>query len=100
MSAGLIKKHKIKSCCGSEASIFETERPIRKYQVDIFRTSGFNVPPNFLKHGIFYVTNGKLVATGPYGSNRINVKCSGNECGKLLFEFENLLKKAIQMKNE
>ena len=94
----MIKRHKVKSCCGHETLIFEPEKPIRKFQIDVFKKAGYNVPPNFFKHGIFYVTNNRLVATGPYGSTRINVKCYGNDCAKLLHDFEKLLLEATSIK--
>lgn len=94
----VVKRHKIKSCCGHEAHIFEPEKPIRKFQIDVFKRAGYNVPPNFFKHGLLYITNGRLVASGPYGSNRVNVKCYGNDCGKLLYDFEQLLIEATSMK--
>ena len=94
----VVKRHKVKSCCGHEALIFEPDKPIRKFQVYVFKEAGYNVPPNFYKHGIFYVTNGKFVATGPFGSNKINVKCYGENCAQSLFDFEQLLIKATNIK--
>ena len=93
-----VRRHKVKSCCGREAHIFESERPIRKFQIDVFRKAGFNVPPNYYQHGFFYVTNGKLIAQASFGSNKINVKCYGNDCGKRLYEFEQLLIEATNVK--
>lgn len=93
-----VKRRRIKSCCGGETLVFEMEKPIRKFQIEPFRKAGFTVPPNFYQHNLFYVTNGRLVARASFGSNKINVSCHGTDCPKRLYEFEQLLLEAIEIK--
>lgn len=71
-----IKKHVIKSCCGSQSIILETDKPLRKYQIDIFKNSGYLVPDNYLKLGIFYGTKNGIVATAAFGSTKVQIRAN------------------------
>lgn len=94
----MITRHTTKSCCGSKSLIFETDKPVRKSQVQLFKDKGYFVPDNFLNVGIFYAKKGLLVATGSFGGNRLDVKCSGEQVSALLDEFQADLEEAIQIK--
>ena len=77
----------------------ETGKPIRKYQLQIFTDAGYVAPTSFNNVGIFYVSKEGLIATGPFGSNRINVYCRVTQaklsCEEQIDAFEALLEKAI-----
>lgn len=89
-----IKTHIVKACCGSSTTILETDKPLRKYQVDVFKEAGYVIPDNFFNSGVFYAQKNGLVATCSFGSNKINLRLSGN--GKdLVDEFCKLLEAAI-----
>lgn len=90
-----IKRHIVRSCCGSKAFIFEANKPIRKNQIYIFERHNYTLPSNFKVAGVFYARRGNLVATSAYGSNRINVRCSGKGCIEQLDFFEKTLDKAV-----
>lgn len=91
----MITRHTIQSCCGGSNLVFETDKPIRKYQVKTFRDAGYLVPDNWYQAGIFYVQNKKLIATASYGANKINVRCNGQDCPDSLNSFSALLEQAI-----
>lgn len=91
----MIKRRVIKTCCNSQSYIFETPKNIKKPHIKIFTDAGYIAPPNFVTAGIFYIRGNGLVATCAFGSKKINVKCSGHNCGKILNNFEQLLEKAI-----
>jgi hypothetical protein len=92
-----LKRHVVKSCCGSSNIIIETEKPIRKPQSKVFREAGYFLPENFFQAGIFYVQLKQLIATASYGTNKINIRCSGADCESQLAEFESLLERAISL---
>lgn len=87
----MIKKYKVKSCCGSESLIIETPYFIKKEHISIFEENKYMIPSHFLKAGIFYVQKDGLISTSSFGSNKLNVRCGGQNCEKLLIEFEDLL---------
>ena len=91
----MIKRHAIKSCCGRKTFIFETDKPMRKAQLQVFLDKGYSAPDSYRQMGIFYVTKDKLIATGPYGSNRISIYCHGDGCESKLNSFETLLDQAV-----
>ncbi len=94
----MITRHSTKSCCGKNALIFETDKPVRKSQVSFFKDKGYFVPDNFLNAGIFYVKKGLLIATGSFGSTRLDVKSSGENSSILVDEFAADLEEAINQK--
>jgi len=84
----VITKQIVKSCCGSKSLIFTTEKPVKKIFLDRFQQEGYLA--HFSKVGLFYVQRRGLIATGSYGSTRIQVRCSpANEI--LIGEFEKLI---------
>ena len=86
-----VSKHSVKSCCRSKSYIFEIDKAINKSHLDLFKAAGYVAPPNFAAAGVFYVRGHGLVATTSFGSRKINVKCSGNECPQVLSSFEQIL---------
>lgn len=89
----IVKKHKVKSCCGHITFVFETDKPIKKPHLKTFREKGYIAPENFSNSGVFYVSSGGLVATTSFGATKINVKCHGAHCTQKLNEFEDILTK-------
>lgn len=97
ISDGMIIRHLVKSCCGSNGLIFETDKPIRKSQIKIFKEAGYLVPDNFLAAGLFYVQKDFLIATASFGSNKISVRCNGEKCSDYLDAFALCLEQAINV---
>lgn len=94
----MITRHIVKSCCGSSGLVFETDKPIRKSQIHLFKEAGYLVPENFLNAGLFYVQKEFLIATASFGSTKISVRCNGEKCSQLLDEFGICLERAINVK--
>lgn len=91
----MIRRINTKSCCGSKALFFETDKPIKKSQIQVFKNANYSLPDYFYKAGIFYVQLGTLVANSSYGATRISVRCGGPTCDEQLKAFESLLETAI-----
>jgi hypothetical protein len=83
----MIKRHVVKSCCGSKAFIFETESAVNKGHLAAFTSAGYSVPEHYTRSGVFYVQFKGLIATGAFGSTKLQVKCSSANCGQLLDAF-------------
>ena len=84
-----MKKHTLKSCCGSRSHIWLLEgSPIRKSHVEAFTAAGYVVPPNFTQSGVFYATRGGVIVTGAFGTQRLSVRCSGPDCESKLAQLE------------
>lgn len=94
----MITRHAVKSCCGASSLIFETDKPIRKSQVQVFKDSGYLVPESYLNLGIFYVQKQTLIATASFGANKITVRCKGKGCAEQLDELALLMEQAINTK--
>ncbi len=90
-----VRRHMIKSCCGRKNFYFETDKPIRKFQLPILEAEGYMSPKNFVVAGIFYVRGNDIVATAAYGTTRISVHCHGRNCEQRLDAFERILEKAV-----
>lgn len=94
----ILVKQEIKSCCGSGKSLLlETDKPIKKYQIKVFRDKNYFIPENFYQSGLFYVQKGRLIATTTFGSTRFNIKNNGPNADVELTEFESLLEQAINL---
>jgi hypothetical protein len=91
----MIKRHHVKSCCGSKGYIFETDKPIKKCHLGAFKAAGYLSPPHYNKVGVFYAEHKGLVATASFGSTRIQVRCSSGRCRQLLDSFANLLEQTV-----
>ena len=91
----VIKRRVIKSCCGRQNFFFETEKPIRKFQLPILERAGYSAPKNFYVAGIFYVRGHDVVATSAYGTTRISVHCHGKNCEEQLDAFEKIIEEAV-----
>lgn len=89
-----VKTHVVKSCCGSSNTVLELDKPLRKYQVDVFKEAGYVLPDNFFNSGVFYAQKNGLIATASFGTNKISVRVSGKGSA-LIPEFIQLLEAAI-----
>jgi hypothetical protein len=91
----MAKRYVVKSCCGKQSYIFQIDKPIKKNHLPTFEGAGYTAPLNFKNHGIFYIRGFGIIATCSFGTNRVNVRCSGADCPSKLDEFEKLLHKAV-----
>lgn len=88
-----VERFNIQSCCGKTAIIFKTDRPLNKNHLAFLVSQGFREFPNFTQAGMLYVDNSDFILTGPFGSDRLTVKCKRNdvECNPKLNNLEVLL---------
>ena len=91
----MIKRHRVKSCCGKSNLILEAPKAIRKHQIAYFEGAGYSAPQSHKNIGIFYVRGNGIVATAPYGARRITIYCGGKDCDDKITAFEKVLLKAI-----
>jgi hypothetical protein len=88
-----MKRHPIKSCCGSRSYLFELDAPISKEALKIFKDAGYAVNDVYTRVGVFHVEKSGLIANGSFGGMKIQVRCSGSaNCGLLLDHLENTFK--------
>lgn len=93
-----LKKHITKSCCGASSIIYECDKPVRKYQIEVFKEAGYLVPDSYLQLGVFYASKGGLTATASFGSPKIQVRTSAQINDSNLKQFEEILERAINLK--
>jgi len=87
-----VKRHMVKSCCGSRSYIFEAETAIKKSHVAEFLKKGYTTPPHYEKTGIFYVElHRSLIATASFGATKLSVRCNAANCSQLMDSFANTL---------
>lgn len=81
----------IQACCGRTAIIFKTDTPITVNTLKSLTNLGFVETEHFTKAGILYADNSDFIVTGPFGSDRLQVKCKKAECNQRIQEFEAIL---------
>ena len=86
-----IERYSMQSCCGGKSIVFKIGQPITKELLSIFISMGFIEAKHFSAAGILYATNLDFIVTGPFGSNKLQVKCKKTDCDQKLNEFESLL---------
>lgn len=85
-------KFTVKACCGKDAVIYKTDRPLMVNHITALVGLGFVESPHFTKAGILYVDNADFILTGPIGSDRLTVKCKQQaECSQKVNNLEGLL---------
>ena len=89
-----IKKNYIKSDCKCTKLqiIFELSCPIEKSFLDVFLKNNYTNLKSYTNVGIFYVEDANLIAMGPIGSNRLQIKCKTNNCEQSIGVFEEIIK--------
>lgn len=81
----------IQACCGKKALIFKTDQPVTKSHMEDLVKLGFIESSHFTTAGILYVDNSDFIITGPFGTDRLTVKCKHAECAEKLNNLEVLL---------
>jgi len=85
------EKHTVKACCGKTSIIFKIDEPLNKKHLESLVRLGFTEHPHFTKAGILYADNMDLIVTGPFGSDRLQLKCKNASCNQKVNDFEVLL---------
>ena len=86
-----IERLTLQSCCGGTSTIFKIDRALSKNFLNILINLGYSEAEHFTKAGILYATNQEFIVTGPFGTNKLQVKCRKSDCDKKLNDFESLL---------
>ena len=78
--------------CGQIALVFKLSSILSKDFLPLFVANGFSEVKHFTKSGILYIESLKLMVQGPFGSDKVTVKCKTNvDCEKYINDFETLL---------
>lgn len=86
-----VERFTVQACCGRTSLIFKTDQPLTKEHLSALVNQGFIEAAHFTKAGILYVDNSDLTVTGPFGSDRLTVKCKIADCTQKINDFEVLL---------
>jgi hypothetical protein len=89
-----IKKHEIPACCGKKQTILETPFALMREHIEAFKTV-FRVSEKHASYGILAIEDANLLATAPFGSNRLNLKCKTASCGESLESLERIIETLI-----
>jgi len=79
------------SKCGGKSLLLILGISISKDFLSLFQNNGFRELKHFTNAGILYVENDELIVHGPFGSNKLQVKCKKSECQEILNKLEELL---------
>lgn len=87
------EKFTVQACCGKTSIIYKIDQPLTKNHLESLVKSGFVEAQHFTKAGILYADNLDFIVTGPFGSDRLQVKCKQKSafCNEKLINFEELL---------
>lgn len=73
--------------------MFKIDTPISNNFLSLFLVNGFKELQHFTKAGIFYVENSDLIVHGPFGTDKLQIKCKKQDCQEKLNNLESLLQK-------
>lgn len=82
-----------KNCskCGGMNLLLKISVAISKDFLSLFQNNGFKELTHFTQAGILYVENENLTIHGPFGSDKLQVKCKNKDCQEILNKLEALL---------
>jgi hypothetical protein len=83
----------VQSCCGKTSVILKTDEPLTAEHLKGLVALGFNEAKHFTQAGILYADNMDLIVTGPFGSDRLQIKCKNANCEQKISDFEVLFDK-------
>lgn len=86
-----VERFTIQACCGKTSLIFKVDQPLTKEHLASLVSFGFKEAVHFTNAGMLYADNLDLIVTGPFGSDRLQVKCKVTDCHQKLNDFEVLL---------
>ena len=81
----------VQGCCNKKQLVFKLDQPLMQAVLDVLKSNGYTEYENFTKAGMLYADNPDLIVSGPFGGDRLNVKCKKIDCDQFLNEFEALL---------
>jgi hypothetical protein len=84
-----------KSCCGKSSITLKLDRPITIDFVTLLVSNGFSELSNFTKSGILYVENDYIIATGAFGTDKLQIRCKKSDCQENINNFEDILNSIV-----
>lgn len=63
-----------------------------KEHVSYFIKNNYSENKSYTNVGILYIEDANIVALGPIGSNRLQIKCKNSNCDAGLANLENVIK--------
>lgn len=89
----MIERIETKSCCGSNSIFLKLDVSIDKRLLEELVLNKYIEYRNFTSAGILYAYNKDLYVTGPFGSNRLQIKCKTSKCNESLDILEDIIKR-------
>jgi|JI10StandDraft_1071094.scaffolds.fasta_scaffold00171_72 hypothetical protein len=90
----MITSKPVKLCCGNSVNIINSDKPLRKDQIQPFLDAGYSAPAHYLKIGVVYLEKKGITVTGSYGNTAFHLRVTNKS---LVPEFKELLEKAINL---
>lgn len=93
-----IKRLEVKSgckSCSNKQIIFQLGFALDKSHIQIFTDNGYILSKSYIDKGILYIENADISATGPFGSNRLQIRCKISSCNLETDKLENILKTIV-----
>ena len=85
-----IKRHEIPACCGKKQTILELPFALMREHIEAF-SAVFRVSERHSKFGILSMQDRNLLATAPFGTNRLNLKCKNADCKDSIESLERII---------
>jgi hypothetical protein len=71
--------------------------PLSRAAINTFKQEGFSSSETYTRVGVFHVEKNGLIANGPFGGTKVQVRCNGSaNCSQLLDNLENTFLKVAQ----
>jgi hypothetical protein len=86
-----VERFLIQACCNKQQTVLKLDRSLDQSLLEFLKSNGFTEAAHFTKAGMLYADNMDLIVTGPFGADKINVKCKKADCSQSLNDFEALL---------
>jgi hypothetical protein len=87
-----VERQIVQACCGHKNTIFKLDRPIDQSLLQALVGKGFREWPHFTQAGMLYAANSELTVSGPFGANKLSVRCiKTGDCDQILNDLEALL---------
>jgi glutaredoxin len=80
------------SKCNKGQTLLELGVSLDKKHLSFFLNTKFLENKTYTNLGLFYIESLDLTAIGPFGSNRLNIKCKTANCENNIIELEDILK--------
>jgi hypothetical protein len=78
--------------CSKPSTVLEFNFSILKKHLSQLLVNNFLDNNSYTSLGICYVEDDNIVAIGPFGSNRLQIKCKNNNCEISIASLENMLR--------